>query len=366
MSSYTSIFKRFGNQIIAIGSGFILSILFVELLLHLLPVKTGLVRPENSSLKQGVLKGVTVNTWQPKTSYTSSTGWSLHNVRHGSTNNYGYIAPFDYHPGQKALVVIGDSYIEAQMNDYEQTVQGILGNRLKYPVYSIGYSGFTLADYLAAAQFVSREFSPVAIVITLSDGDILDAVETSVEGAYYVDGLSQGNKLELKRPFSSGQESRFRNISKYSATLRYLWLNLQVQQHLTPLQNWLTGGRRVKQAELTMTQKQKLADFLLSEFSKLSIPASRVVFVIDGDRTAVYSGNKSSRDPIYGYFIKTAREMGFKVVDLEPVFRENYGNHGLKFDYSPRDKHWNFLGHNIVAQQVESVLIPSLGSLSNK
>ena len=357
MNSFISIFSTLLRRVFALGGGFLAAILLVELGLQILPVKTGLIRPEGSStVIEGAKRELSINAWEPYTQYTSSTGWSLDNVRRGATNNYGYIAPFDYRSGQKALVVIGDSYIEAQMNDYQQTLQGRLGQHSLFPVYSIGYSGFSLADYLAAAQFVSSEFNPLGLVITVSTGDIIGSTGTLAEGAYYVDGIMNEAPLRLKRPHSTGQESWLRNITKHSATLRYLWLNLQFQTNFSKIKEWLTGGRRVDQARLDEKQKRDLVNFLLGEFSKLPIPSERILFVLDGDRSAIYEGKESTRDEVYSYFYDRALEQGFQVVDLDIVFRRHYNEQGLRFDYYPKDGHWNFLGHQIVAEVVEGYI----------
>jgi hypothetical protein len=349
MSSSISTFKRYLSRALSALVGFIICALGVELLLHLLPVKTGLLRPETY---KGAIKNITVNTWEPNSSFLSSTGWALTNVRKGKTNNYGFISPFDYKKGEKALFVIGDSYIEAQMNDYPETVQGILGNLSKIPCYGVGYSGFSLADYIAVAQYVTKEFNPQGLVISISTGDILGSTGTLAEGAYFVDGLNDPSGPTLKRPHSGGEESRLRNITKYSATLRYLWLNLQAQQHFSKINDLISGNRRVKQRSLTTEEKKRLVDFLVAQFTKLSVNPKDILFIVDGDRDSVYENRKSTRDKIYSYFIKVVKAKGFNVLDLEPVFKEEYKKAGLRFDYSPRDGHWNYLGHRLIANQV--------------
>ena len=41
--------------------------------------------------------------------------------------------PYDYQPGRGGIAVFGDSYVEALMNDYADTLQGSLNEYLKTP-----------------------------------------------------------------------------------------------------------------------------------------------------------------------------------------------------------------------------------------
>jgi hypothetical protein len=46
-----------------------------------------------------------------------------------------------------------------------------------------------------------------------------------------------------------------------------------------------------------------------------------------------------------------ARNSGYQVIDLHPVFTEHFGRYGKRFEF-PTDGHWNALGHEIAAKQV--------------
>src|SRR5690349_21330854 len=57
----------------------------------------------------------------PHSHYTHSSSWNLANVRHGETNNMGYVAPFDYKAGTRGVLIFGDSFVESLMNNYAET-----------------------------------------------------------------------------------------------------------------------------------------------------------------------------------------------------------------------------------------------------
>ena len=89
----------------------------------------------------------------------NSTGWHLGNVHHGSTNDYGYVSPFDYEGVTNGIAVFGDSYVESLMNEYEHSISGALARYLSSPtpVMNFGISGASMPHYLGA-----HRSSPVA------------------------------------------------------------------------------------------------------------------------------------------------------------------------------------------------------------
>src|ERR1700682_2896782 len=143
----------------------------LELALRTLPVSVGLYQSGRPDLWP-------LHNFKAHVPYTHSTTWELQSARHGRTNNYGQLAPFDSIPGSRPVIVVGDSYIESQMNDYRDTLQGYLGTMLgaRERVYGMGVSGMSMSDYLMLANQASAEFAPRAAVFLLVDGDISDSL----------------------------------------------------------------------------------------------------------------------------------------------------------------------------------------------
>src|SRR5688572_22883205 len=117
---------RLFTRTLAFAAGIGGALLLLEGTLRLLPVLNGTYAADPRA-------SWPVHTMIPNTQYTYSTGWNLQNIHRGRINNYGYVAPFDYSPAKGAIAVFGDSYIEAQMNDYGDTLQGSLNDYLKKP-----------------------------------------------------------------------------------------------------------------------------------------------------------------------------------------------------------------------------------------
>ena len=146
----------FVTRALAFMAGIGGALLLLEGTLRLLPVLNGIYAADPRATWP-------VHTMIPDSQFTYSTGWNLQNIRHGRINNYGYVAPFDYSPGSEGTVaVFGDSYVEGQMNDYADTLQGALNDNLKTrrTVLNFGTAGAEMPDYLGIAPLVRRDFSP--------------------------------------------------------------------------------------------------------------------------------------------------------------------------------------------------------------
>ena len=87
--------------------------------------------------------------------------WRQQQLRH--------LSPFDFKPGEEIVAVIGDSYVEARMNPYEDTIQAQLGDQLapSSKVYGLGSNGLSIADYMVLSQQASKDFKPRAFVYVL-------------------------------------------------------------------------------------------------------------------------------------------------------------------------------------------------------
>jgi hypothetical protein len=53
--------------------------------------------------------------------------------------------------------------------------------------------------------------------------------------------------------------------------------------------------------------------------------------------------------------ISDAKALGFRVIDLEPLFLAAFAANGKMFEY-PTDPHWNAYAHGVVAAAVREAL----------
>lgn len=330
------------------------TLLLLEVALRLLPVIDGTFaaepRPEWP-----------VHTMIPNSRFTYSTGWNLQNIHHGQINNYGYVAPFDYARNDGTIAVFGDSYIEAQMNDYDDTLQGTLNDYLKTPrtVLNFGTAGAEMPDYLGIAPLVHRDFSPQWAVFVITSGD-------------FTRGFSAGPgffKWQRDRapPVKLVPEIHRSGLSKWVRTLalvRYMRGNLSIQPDtLVQLRRGadvMGAAGPCRDEVLSKEDEALLADFARHLPVALALPPDRVILVFDSDRKAIYAGKTRAEARkclaraglANDRLQEIAAQAGFRVIDSYPVFKQHFDEGRGPLDRSPLDAHWNAAAHRLMAREV--------------
>src|SRR5438876_10800155 len=94
----------------------VVCLLVAEIALRFLPVSTGL-------RSMPVTAADPVLHFSPNRPFVNSLGWDMHTVVHGRVNNAGFVNDQDYvREGPPLIAVIGDSFIEAPLVAYPQTL----------------------------------------------------------------------------------------------------------------------------------------------------------------------------------------------------------------------------------------------------
>lgn len=332
--------------------GLILSIICAEFTARILPVTKGLYRTHNTA--QWPLHG-----YAPHLRYTYSLTWQMLFPNSGHTNNYGHLAPHDYVPAAHPIAIIGDSFVESQMNPYEQTVQGHLNARFRdsIPVYGFGFAGNSLAEYLAVARMAREEFSPVAQVFLVIDNDAKESWQRRIGHRSFA--IAEGGITEEYWPLDrNGLAQRFRHSIGDSALYRYIQVNLgftpdaifKTHNHTRP------SAPSSKISDEASEARSRLAiDYFLQKLpSAAGLPVDHIYLVFDSDRERIYDPTRPSRQgvdsaTVQSYHKERARQMGYTVIDTSSLFTKHFAEHHRRFDFSPTDRHWNSLGHSVVA-----------------
>jgi hypothetical protein len=335
------------------------ALVVLELALRLLPVTFGLYQTRGDLWP--------LHNFQPHAPFTYSMNWDMRNVRHGRTNNYGQIAPFDYVPASHPVIVVGDSYIEAQMDDYGDTLQGQLGAALKAaaPVYGFGASGMSLSDYLAVAGQSAAEFTPRAAVFLLINGDISESL-LDRPGQHYFRETADGLRLAFQPMDGNSLARRIRQSVGEIHLYRYLRNNLRFTVPELPAVFREAKSRPAAAPAQAASAQRAVVDRFLAELPRRSgIKAHCTAFLLDADRYAIYDPRLAyapeDLPEVRAYFIRKATELGYRVADLEPVFREHYEHNRRHFDFYPDDRHWNALGHRLAAERAYDLLFRKNG-----
>lgn len=304
----------------------------------------------------------------PDRDITYSKGWNFAIVTRKHINNYGYTSDQDYsreRPG-KLLTIIGDSYVEAMHVDNASAMQGILGKVVegKGSVYGIGLSGAPLSQYLAFGRFARDEFRSDGYVFVIVGNDFDESLlgPASKPGMYYFKDDAAG-RLDLVRKDYTGP-SQFKRVIRLSALARYLYITSSINPgaFAAIFSGTKTGsmefvGNTMATVDEGLLQKSyQVIDTFLKMVADLSAKKD-VLFVLDGIRPQLYSKDALSSvgnsyySKMREYFMTRARNTGYEVIDMQPVFERHYARHGRKFEFE-YDAHWNALGHELAAREI--------------
>lgn len=331
-----------------------LGVLAFEVCFRLLPVNRGLVRLDPP------IKWPLYN-YRPHVSYSYSRSWSLLNPQHGHSNNYGHLASFDYEPNGAAVAVIGDSYIEARMNRFDDTLQAQLGNLLglQHKVYGLGANGLSIADYLVLSKQAAAEFKPAALVYVIVDNDLSEAIAPRRGWHHFV---PTSPSLPIYVPEREGERTWMNNFLASSSLYRYLRGNLGVSFDFAALKRSPT--KAVPTGAVAPAQKameiSAIKQFVTMLPEATGLPSSCHIFLLDTDRYAIYDQRKASTPidaaELKARFVDEVRSVGLTIIDLAPMFTADYASEKKKFDYFPSDRHWNWRGHHIAALAARQAL----------
>lgn len=343
----------------------VLALLLAEIVLRFLPVTSSLnALPVDAAHP--------VFHFAPNRTFVHSAGWDMHRPVHGRINNAGFVNDQDYRRNDPLplLAVVGDSYIEAEMVPYAQTVQGRLAQRYagKLRVYSFAGSGAPLSQYLIWAGFAVHEYGARAVVINVVGNDFdesLLAYKYSPGFWYYAPDADGALRLRLV-DYRPGWAIA---LARHSALVRYLVINMHASALLAlPSVSSLLFGKRPADAPqyagntdaaagpVRVRESLAAIDAFFRDIpEKIGLPPQDILFTVDGFRydEAAAAGKGSYFDLMRRAFLQKAAALGYEAVDLDTRFVPEHARNGAKFDF-PDDDHWNGDGHGIAAEAVAS------------
>jgi hypothetical protein len=345
---------------LAFGAGVLATLLLLEASIRVLPVLAG-------SYAADPRDRWPVHTMIPNTQYTYSTAWTLQNVHHGRINNYGYASPHDYQPGRGDIAVFGDSYIEAMMNDYGDTLPGALNDYLDTPreVLSFGMSGAEMPDYLGTSALVRAEFSPDWAVFVITAGDFTNGFNAAP--GYFEWDARQSPPIRLVPEINRSELAKF---SRTVGLVRYLRGQLLFRPNeMIKLRRGAdhAAGASACRDEVLSNKDEALLQAFAGELPRaLQLPPARIILVFDADRRRIYAGARGNATPACQVrallanerLAGLARQAGMPVIDAEPVFRRHFEAGLGPLDRSPMDAHWNPAAHRLIAQEVARIIEP--------
>lgn len=360
-------FKMMSLALISILLGVAVTVLILEVALRAFSVNEGLqVTPVNQD--NPILK------FAPNRTSIWSKNWNFSIVNKVKTNNYGFVNDIDYDPNATTplLAIVGDSYVEAAMVPYKQTVSGIFATALapKTRVYSFGSSGSALSQYLAYCRYARDTFRPDALVIVVDGNDYSESLlQYKSAPAFHYFTKSPDGTLVLQRV--DFEVTPWRSLVRRSALGMYLATNVHAQFWPNRIKRYFSQlvsrtPHSVTDASMNterghIFESQEAVETFLKLLPSLSgLPPSKIIMVVDGMRETIYDTERVAGiaayiayvDVMRRYFIAKAQAGGFEVIDMQPRFLEHYRRYGQRFEFAT-DYHWNPLGHAVVADAVQ-------------
>ncbi len=346
----------------SIGVGILLPLLVAELALRLLPVTRGIQAAT-------VEVGAPIFRFQPNDEFVWSRDWDLIMTNRGRINNAGFVNDQDYDPDAPLplLAVIGDSYVEAIMVPFAETLHGRLAARIagRGRVYSFAASGAPLSQYLAWADHARETYRPAGLVMVVVSNDFDESLAKYKTGpGFHLYNQQASGELVLRR--TDYRPNPWLRLLLRSALMRYAVYHLKVQYFLPRAFGFAalaagrpaTGGGSLAGTERIADSRRAVQAFFRDLPVKSGLRPSQILFVVDGLRypaedPAARAGQETGyfarmRD----YFLCQARGHGYGAIDMDTAFFAHWRQHGERFDW-PRDGHWNPLGHRLAAEQVE-------------
>lgn len=311
---------------------------------------------------------------EPNRSFTWSRNWDFSLVNRLKSNNYGFISTIDYDPSSNLplTAVIGDSFIEAAMVDQTRTCVAVLNTAFKDSrrFYAFAASGAQLSSYIAFAKYAKKEFRPDHYIFLLIFNDFDESLLSYgfYPGFhYFVEDTAGG--LTLKRV--DYEVGLLKKVLRKSALFMYLYANLEIGPRLKLVRARMkdtVSGRKTAYVGQTnaladsrreVDSKRAVDAFFEMLEGACGVPRKNILIGIDGMRPLLYDAeNLRKADGSFfshmrKHTLSKARELGHPVIDMQPVFMQDYAVYRLFFEYPEHnDMHWNERAHELFARKI--------------
>jgi hypothetical protein len=332
--------------------GILAFLLGSELVLRALPVST--------ATRTGYHIDPLILTYPPQHRWTTATGWDLRNAQSHRANNYGFLAERDFVPDERAVALIGDSFVEASMLDPADRLGPQLERRLGRPVYAMGGPGSALLDYAERIRFAHEKFGIRDFVIFMERGD----VRQSLCGSGNIHGPCLDRQTLAPRTETQAPAGLAKRVLRESALAQYLFSQLklnpqrlwdQIVTQSRPVTPETAGRKDAAASGVAPASEQAVAAVTRAFLVRAKPHAARLVVVIDQGRGKLNEGVIQA-DPEISPFMSHLRAGGANVLDAGPLYRTHAASSLLKLEVGPYDGHLNRLGLALIASAVSATL----------
>jgi hypothetical protein len=362
--------RAFLINMLTVAGSIAVTLLLFEIVLRFLPVAWAppVVPPSADN---------PIQRYQPNTPFTWSIGWNFAVVNHGRTNAQGFVADYDYDAAGKTplVAVLGDSYVEALMVPFRQTLTGRLQAMLggKGRAYAIAQAGSPISQYVAYAQHACAVYRPERVVVVVVGNDFDESVfaHRARDGIYHLHPRASGGFDFVLTPAS--HDGILRRIARHSALALYIARNVNIGYLLYKFgvgvgtaqaapQHAYVGNTSAAATAARLAEGEAVIDWFLDALPKAACLAPKdIVLTVDAlrpqiyDRVTLEAWHGSYYGRMRASLIAKGARAGFKVIDMEEPLLAAYAKDGQRFEH-PDDGHWNAAGHAVAAEAVRAAL----------
>ena len=290
---------------------------------------------------------------------TFSLGANFYKTVDKKTNNAGFYSNYIYEKDAfPDIMVIGDSYVEAaQIQNIDSVGELLQADGGAGVVYQMGVSGVPISQYIKMAAYAKKHYSPKRYVIVLVGNDFDESLcdYRVKEGTWCFDK----NFNLVFVPFHGYKG--IRGFARQSAFVRYLVFQVGINWHhlmslarlndegMSAGHNFAGNVERHKEQAL-ITDSINVINRFMEALKELEIN-DKVTLVLDADRQDIYNGqeSKSYFRQMRNYTIRSAKLNNVELIDMEPIFKDDYSRHKQRFEFST-DGHWNERAHKLLAE----------------
>ncbi|HNU12264.1 MAG TPA: hypothetical protein PKJ45_13035 [Rubrivivax sp.] len=335
--------------------GLLLPLLAAELAFRVLPVSTATMR--------GYHLDPDVLSYPPRHEWTVATGWDLRNARTLRSNDWGFAAQHDFVADPSAVVLIGDSYVEASMlaeaDRPAAQLEHLLGASRK--VYAMGSPGSSLLDYAQRIRLAAERLGTRDFVLLLERFD----ARQSLCGSGNVQAVCLDRQTLQRRIERDPAPGFLKKLLRHSALAQYLvgQIRFDARALLRAMFTRATpseadaGGRQASPTPAELAAMKRMVDAVVAAFFANARP------YLHGDLIVAVDGRRSRRggppeliDAERSHLMQRLREGGAEVIDLETAYAAHAARSQRRLDVGPYDGHLNALGVRIAMGEVARAL----------
>lgn len=235
------------------------------------------------------------------------------------------------------IIVIGDSYVDALQVDVDKSFVSIMQQEFNHffpvEVFGMGYYSSPLSQYLSVMRDAIR-YSPDLIVVSIIHNDFDESLVKNKDQPYFLQFDKINNEFIPRKPQNT--LSKVKRILSKSATVRFIYLNLQVNRLFQKSNDNVNDNveanvdTRILDEDYVNNELRPMAHHIFQKMQSLALANDiKLLFIMDASRERIYKNNpdlNSLNKMVYSL----TEDMGIDFIDLTALFKDDFSKNKKK------------------------------------